>query len=262
MADPRYEEMMARQATAGAGLEPAMMAEEDMTMGEAEDEGRGGDTILAHLTPGELVVPIELTNDPEFQQTMSQYFEENQLSISQYIVGDEANSVNPETGHPEFLSIGGFHPFRSSSYTGSSKRRQEAAAIESRAKSDNARLMRENQKFQQKMYAKSMKDMKAMQAKMTAQMAQERAEQNKVMQLRQRQANRASILRQRAIKAGSLATQASLAIKTQGEMEGVSPTEQSAQGSTFGRRLSRIKSAPKGGMGRGSRGGTAAKRPK
>lgn len=79
-----------------------IMAEEDMTMVEAADEGRGGDTILAHLTPGELVVPVPLLSNPEFQQTMSQYFEENQLNISQYIVGDEANSINPETGHPEF----------------------------------------------------------------------------------------------------------------------------------------------------------------
>ena len=261
MADPRYEEMMARQATAGAGIEPAMMVEEDMTMGEAEDEGRGGDTILAHLTPGELVVPAPLVDDPEFQQTMSQYFEENQLNISQYIVGNEANSMNPETGHPEF----GFFsfitkPFKKAIGTLSGARQTEKAM--KKASSENRQLMEENQKFQKQLYEKQMTDMKKVQAEMTAQMAKERAEQNKVMQLRQRQANRASILRQRAIKAGSLATQASLAIKTQGEMTGVSPTEQAAEGSTFGRRLSRIKSAPRGGMGTRMRGGRLSKRPR
>ena len=67
--------------------------------------GRGGDALIAHMTPGELVVPGDILNqNPEVQEMI---FAEMRLAgienPEQYIVGSEANSINPETGLPEFF---------------------------------------------------------------------------------------------------------------------------------------------------------------
>ena len=69
--------------------------------------GRGGDALIAHMTPGELVVPGDILNqNPEVQEMI---FAEMRLAgienPEQYIVGSEANSINPETGLPEFFSF-------------------------------------------------------------------------------------------------------------------------------------------------------------
>jgi len=63
------------------------------------------DELIAHMTPGELVVPADiLKQNPEVQELI---FAEMRLmgieNPEQYIVGSEANSINPETGLPEFL---------------------------------------------------------------------------------------------------------------------------------------------------------------
>tara|TARA_R100001594_G_scaffold71902_1_gene106464 strand:- start:5021 stop:6304 length:1284 start_codon:yes stop_codon:yes gene_type:complete len=74
-------------------------------MGDAlADEGRQGDAIVGHLTPGEIVIPLELANNLEVLETLEDLFADNQVSIDQYTVGHEANSINPETGMPEFYS--------------------------------------------------------------------------------------------------------------------------------------------------------------
>ncbi len=118
MADPRYERLQARLG--GAGGEPPMdpmmmdpaMANPEMTMEEGAEAGREGDTILAHLTPGELVVPLAMLQaDEEFAMFMQTAFEEAGVPFNQYVVGHEENSINPETGHPEFgflSSVGKF----------------------------------------------------------------------------------------------------------------------------------------------------------
>lgn len=69
---------------------------------KAADKGRGSDTILAHLTQGEVVIPAELMQQPEIADIVNQIFASAETDINQYTVGHEANSINPETGHPEF----------------------------------------------------------------------------------------------------------------------------------------------------------------
>ena len=77
-------------------------------MGEAlADEGRQGDEIVGHLTPGEIVIPVELSNNLEVLEFLEDIFSENNIPIDQYTVGHEANSVNPETGMPEFYTYVG-----------------------------------------------------------------------------------------------------------------------------------------------------------
>jgi len=85
--------------------------------------GRYGDTRVAHLTPGEVVLPQVAA------QKLRSQIEAiiGKGGIERHTVGSPQASVNPETGLEEHFSIGGFHPFRSSSYTGSSKRRQAAS---------------------------------------------------------------------------------------------------------------------------------------
>tara|TARA_R100000654_G_scaffold9635_1_gene22021 strand:- start:1806 stop:2630 length:825 start_codon:yes stop_codon:yes gene_type:complete len=108
MADPRYERLQARLAT-GEEMVPEV---DPMTMEEGAEAGRKGDTVLAHLTPGELVVPLAmLEGDADFAGMMKASFEAAGVNMNQFIVGHEENAVNPETGYPEFgflSSVGGF----------------------------------------------------------------------------------------------------------------------------------------------------------
>ena len=75
------------------------------TISTLKDMGRQGDSLIAHLTPGEIVVPKDiLDQNPEVQELI---FAEMRLAgiedPQQYIVGSEANSINPESGLPEFF---------------------------------------------------------------------------------------------------------------------------------------------------------------
>ena len=65
------------------------------------------DAIEAHLTVDELVIPPQLLNSAkDLQSALADVFDVYSLNINQYIVGHEDNSINPETGLPEFF--GGF----------------------------------------------------------------------------------------------------------------------------------------------------------
>lgn len=81
-------------------MEPQM--EQGTPQGNPEQEGRGGDTVMAHLSLGELVIPRAFLDDPDVMQAMQDLFKQAGANINQYIVGDPANSINPETGYPEF----------------------------------------------------------------------------------------------------------------------------------------------------------------
>ena len=123
MADPMYEQLKAKQAAAAAetdmGIMPTPAADAamgmDMGMMEGEmpmpteeeammlaEEGRGGDVVMGHLTPGELVIPREMIEDPEIMAVLEDAFSSYDMNIDRYIVGSEANSINPDTGYPEF----------------------------------------------------------------------------------------------------------------------------------------------------------------
>lgn len=80
----------------GKGEKPEMDDEyEDMA-----EEGRGGDEVMGHLTPGEIVLPLPLAQ--KLESMLKKEFEAMDLDIDQYTVGHEKNSINPETGCPEF----------------------------------------------------------------------------------------------------------------------------------------------------------------
>ena len=65
--------------------------------------GRGGDTRLAHVSTGEVVLPPEMFDDPQFEKTVESRFNELDLDPESYVVGLGIASLNPETGLEEFF---------------------------------------------------------------------------------------------------------------------------------------------------------------
>lgn len=64
--------------------------------------GRGSDTMLAHMTPGEMTIPVEVQRaNPELMEALRKAFLEMNANPDQYVVGSDANSINPETGLQE-----------------------------------------------------------------------------------------------------------------------------------------------------------------
>jgi hypothetical protein len=106
--------LMAEQAMTDDPTEQAMfesMAENVMDAANAPmadmvqmiaAEGRGEDTALAHLTPGEVVLPVAAMQDPDFETAVENRFNEIGLDPEQYVVGAGIASLNPMTGLEEF----------------------------------------------------------------------------------------------------------------------------------------------------------------
>jgi hypothetical protein len=67
--------------------------------------GRGGDDTLAHVQTGELIIPAALlAQDPALKEGLFQRLRDMGIEDPErYVVGAEGNSLNPETGIPEFF---------------------------------------------------------------------------------------------------------------------------------------------------------------
>jgi hypothetical protein len=65
-------------------------------------QGRGGDTRVAHLTPGEIVVPPSLQT-PQFLQWLKAVAQAQGIDPARLVMGNARNSINPQTGQAEFL---------------------------------------------------------------------------------------------------------------------------------------------------------------
>lgn len=79
-------------------------------------QGRGGDTEIAHVTPGELVIPKRMRT-PELMAALAQAARQAGIDPRRLVVGDRRNAVNPRTGQAEFAeplpplqSLAGFQP--------------------------------------------------------------------------------------------------------------------------------------------------------
>jgi hypothetical protein len=68
----------------------------------AADAGRGTDSVLAHLSLGEVVIPRAFLDDPQVMQALQMIFQDGGADMAEFTVGDPANKINPETGYPEF----------------------------------------------------------------------------------------------------------------------------------------------------------------
>ena len=78
----------------------------DQAMDVMADEGRVTDDVMAHLTHGEIVIPLSIAHNKKAAQMIAMMFELAGEDISQFIVGSPYQKINPKTGHPEFW--GGF----------------------------------------------------------------------------------------------------------------------------------------------------------
>ena len=65
-------------------------------------EGTGEDTVLAHLRPGEVVLPPEFMQDAEFENQVEAKFDEFNLDPATAMVGSGIATLNPMTGLEEF----------------------------------------------------------------------------------------------------------------------------------------------------------------
>ncbi len=68
-------------------------------------QGRGGDTAVAHLEPGEMVVPRSVLT-PQLAQLIAAEASKRGIDPKQLIVGSHKASINPATGTEEFGIFG------------------------------------------------------------------------------------------------------------------------------------------------------------
>ena len=64
--------------------------------------GTGEDTILAHLTPGEVILDPQFFDDPEFEAAVEKKFVERGLDPEAYTAGSGIANLNAQTGAPEY----------------------------------------------------------------------------------------------------------------------------------------------------------------
>lgn len=79
------------------GVTAAGPVAEDM-----KEHGRHGDTEMAHVTPGEIVLPHSIQT-PQVMQAVEQEFHAQGVPMERYIVQPEGNSENPATGNKEYF---------------------------------------------------------------------------------------------------------------------------------------------------------------
>tara|TARA_R110000796_G_scaffold1576_2_gene6232 strand:- start:6667 stop:8748 length:2082 start_codon:yes stop_codon:yes gene_type:complete len=92
----KYIDGLIESAQVGAN---APMADLAMELSQA---GRGGDVTLAHLRPGEVILPPEAFDDPKFESLIERKFKELDMDPEAYVVGSGIASLNPITGLEEF----------------------------------------------------------------------------------------------------------------------------------------------------------------
>lgn len=78
----------------------------DQAMDAMAEEGRVTDDVMAHLTEGEIVIPLAIAHNRRAVQQIAMMFELAGLDFAEFVVGSPQQKINPETGHPEFW--GGF----------------------------------------------------------------------------------------------------------------------------------------------------------
>jgi hypothetical protein len=98
----RYEHLRAAQRHI-ASIDPAKHPKALQRL-QAEAlalQGRGGDTKIAHLTPGEMVIPRSLIT-PELLNMLAAVARQHGVDPREFFVGSGRNAVNPHTGQMEF----------------------------------------------------------------------------------------------------------------------------------------------------------------
>lgn len=72
-------------------------------------QGRGGDNMVAHLTPGEMMVPPQVQTH-KVLATLDKAYKEKGVKPQQFTAGSPQSSTNPKTGMPEYNFLSAFLP--------------------------------------------------------------------------------------------------------------------------------------------------------
>lgn len=79
------------------------MVADQQILQQLPEMGRATDTVLAHMSLGEVVIPRAFLDDPDTLEAIQSIFEAYGVNMAEFTVGDPANKINPETGYPEFF---------------------------------------------------------------------------------------------------------------------------------------------------------------
>lgn len=83
------------------GMTPAGGGMSGLNPAELARLGRGGDSLMAHLTPGEIAIPPDMQNR-KVLATLGQAFHQHGGDIRQFTAGSPQSSHNPQTGLAEY----------------------------------------------------------------------------------------------------------------------------------------------------------------
>jgi hypothetical protein len=82
---------------------PQPQPTQSFAQGGLAQQGRFGDNTLAHVAPGEMIIPTPvLDQNPGLRQGLGQVLAQSGANPKQFTVGGSATSVNPQTGLPEY----------------------------------------------------------------------------------------------------------------------------------------------------------------
>mgnify|MGYP003121884817 FL=1 len=97
--DPEEAEGLGRMI---AKLSASMMAPLGGVAKQVAQAGGGEDTALAHVRPGEIVLPPEMMEDPQFEMMVEEKFNQLGINPEEAVVGMGIASLNQSTGLEEF----------------------------------------------------------------------------------------------------------------------------------------------------------------
>ena len=221
-------------------------------MNKAAKKGRGGDSIMGHLAPGEMVVPPQILNKyPKLRSALASAFMENKVDPRRYLVGSKANSINPDTGTREF----GLFDFLDDVLGW--EEGNPAWEAEQAAK----RAAQQTQEFEAEMAelaAQQEEDLAAAQQEAAAQLAATKKQGQKLQAKEQARIKKASMLADRAMAANSVAAKLLNEAKGLSAVAGEGRDVQKDSSRSFATRLAR--KAPPRGFTRGG-GGASMSRP-
>jgi hypothetical protein len=189
---------------------------------DAAEAGRGEDTLLAHVARGEIVLPLPLANDPEIKALLAKKFKAADINMNQYVVGHKDNSINPETGLPEFkwfkkilgTVVGGALGFVIGGPAGAVTGAKIGAGVDTlRMASDNAELAREQARQAQ---ADAMAE--AQKAREQASAEAQKARDLTLQQMADARAANTAALDQQRAEAGARLQQAQMSSAQQAEL--------------------------------------------
>lgn len=113
MQGPQGQPNQGNPGQTGGGPPPPRLAppgsQQPMTPAQMASQGRNGDSLVAHLTPGEIEVPPQVQT-PQLIHAIQQAFARFGISPKQFTAGSPVSSHNPATGAPEYNLLSSILP--------------------------------------------------------------------------------------------------------------------------------------------------------